>query len=421
MSYYFLYQKKGVPSWLAYGFILLLTIGLSLGLKGQSTPIISRADKKLLPTQITVSNITNETATLHFTTKDLAKTQIKLLTPDNQSWLKFDLRDQHKQTDKQLHYFQLDRLKANTQYQIQIYVDGKLFDKQIKFTTLNYQHPRLSNSPIFGKVVKSNLTAAENTLVELKIFPKSKVIYSTLTKQTGEWIITLPFVLDENQQEVEVHPEQPLTLKFTGPEFKQSVVRVKYKDVQPLRSIVLGQNYDFTKNDLVLGIRESQKKQLITAPTNNSALDKSFPTFRGHASKNSLVKVIIEPNIANLLISTDQNGNWQYIPLLPLPIGQYRLTAKQAGQEESITFQITKSGESVLGEATPSADLTVTPTPIQIITSVPSPTIELITPTEVAITPTITQEQIPSLGTGNNLLILLASSLSLLGLFFVLY
>lgn len=417
-----------MPSWLAYILILIMTVGISLGLKGRSTQIMSRANKNLIPKQITVSNITNEAATLHFITKDRAKTYISLSTLNNPPLIKFDWRDQTQQTPKQLHYFQLNQLKPNTQYQIEIYVEGKRYDQLVQFKTLHYQYPTLNNAPIFGKVVKSDLTASDNTLVEAKLTPKSKYSYSTLTKPTGEWIITLPFVLDENQQELKLDPEQKIIIQFTSEQLKKSTVLTKYNLSQPLRSVVLGQNYDFTKADLVLGVQKRQTNRLITAPANHSAISSAYPAFRGQAAKNSLVKVVIEPNIANLLISTNDSGFWQYVPLQPLPIGQYRLIAKQGDSEETIEFQITKSGEAILGEATPSANLTITPsqTPTQpppqlTLTPLPSPTIQVIVPTTSLITPTITQEQIPQLGYHNNLLILLASGLSLLGLFLVLY
>ena len=65
-----------------------------------------------------------------------------------------------------------------------------------------------------------------------------------------------------------------------------------------------------------------------------------------------------------------------------------------------------------MGEATPSATTTLSPTV--------APTVVVTSPT-IMITPTIIQDKIPQLGFNNNLLILLASTLSLLGLYLVLY
>lgn len=424
MSYYFLYQKKGIPSWLAYTFILLMTLGISFGLRNNPAKIISRADKDLTPKQVTVTNLTNEAAVVHFTTKAKVKTHLSLVGKDNLNLIKFDLRDDKNQTNRQLHYFQLDGLKANTQYLVDIYVEAKRYQKQISFKTLNYQYPTVNNPPLFGKIVKSDLTPSDDTLVEIKVFDDKDYSYSTITKNNGEWITTLPFVLDQEQQEIKLDPEQILTLRFTNQNLKHSTVIVKYKDAKPLRSIVLSQDYDFTKPDLVLGVKNRQTNRLITAPAPSSVISSQYPAFRGHAPPNTLVKLIINPNVANLLISTDDSGNWQYVPLQPLSVGQYQVYAKQGDKEVTVNFNITKSGESVLGEATPSAELSATPTQtpnVPTFTPVPSPTIQVIVPTNSPLNPTISQTEIPRLGFNNNLLILMASGLSLLGLFLVLY
>ena len=424
MSYYFLYQKKGIPSWLAYSFILLMTVGISFGFRNNPTKIMSRADKNLIPKNITIGNLTNEAATIHFTTSDKTKAYLNVIGPDNQRIVKFDYQDNQQQQARQLHYFELNQLKANSQYSVEIFVENEQFIKTVQFKTLNYQYPTVSNPPLFGKVVKTDLTASSNTLVAIKIFPNDPYAYSTLTKSNGEWIITLPFVLDKNQQEVKLTKEQVLKIKFIDEDLKQSTVVVKYNDTKPLRSIVLGQDYDFTKSDLVLGVKKRQVNRLITAPTQNSIISSQYPAFRGQAFPNTLVKLVIEPNIANLLISTDDSGNWQYVPLKPLLVGQYQVYAKQGDKEATVKFNITKSGEAVLGEATPSAELTATPTQIPsepTFTPVPSPTIQVIVPTNAFLTPTVSQTEIPRLGFNNNLLILMASGLSLLGLFLVLY
>jgi len=411
MSYYFLYRKKGIPSWLAYTFILIMTAIISLALKGNSTKIISRADKNLMPNQIAVSNLTNTTATIHFITKNRVKTYLNLIDPSGNKLIKFDFRDQNQQTARQLHYFQLNQLKPNLKYRVEIYVEKQKYYREIEFKTLNFSYPSINNTPIFGKVLNSDLTPSENTLVKVKISSDNPYTYSTLTKATGEWIITLPFAIDKNRQEIVLKPEQVLTLNFLDQNLKHSSVKVIYKEAKPLRSIILGQNYDFTKPDLILGIKTRQINRLITAPKDGSILFSSYPTFRGQAKEHSLVKLVIEPNVANLLITTDNSGGWKYIPLKPLPPGKYQAYAKQNKQEKRINFTVGKSGEAVLGEATPSASLT----------PLPSPTIQVIVPTNLPVSPTVIQNQIPTLGFHNNLLILIASGLSLLGLFLLLY
>ncbi|OGK65020.1 hypothetical protein A2313_03995 [Candidatus Roizmanbacteria bacterium RIFOXYB2_FULL_41_10] len=412
MSYYFLYQKKGVPSWLAYSFILIMTVIISLAFKGSSTKIVSRASKNLIPHNITVSNLTNKSASIHFTTKDPVKTYLSISSQNKPTQVQFDYRDQKEQLPRRLHYFQLNQLSTNTQYGFSIYVEGKLYQEEQTLKTLDLEYPTLSNAPVFGKVVQSNLQPGIDILVTVTLFPQSRYTYSALTRSSGEWIATLPIVLNEENQETNISPNQIINLHLINEDLQQSKVTVKYVEAQPLRSVIIGQNYDFTQSDLVLGVKERRTSQLITSPIDNAVISSFYPTFRGQGSKNTLVKLIIKPDIADLLVTVDKNGNWQYTPEQPLNPGRYELLVENNNIEEKISFDVGKSGESVLGEATPSATTTLSPTV--------APTVVVTSPT-IMITPTIIQDKIPQLGFNNNLLILLASTLSLLGLYLVLY
>lgn len=422
MSYYFLYHKKGIPSWLAYFLILVLTVGLSLTFKNTSTPIISRADKNLIPQSITISNLTNESASVHFITNKPARTYLSYSKDAEAPVVKFDQRDLEAQSYRKLHYFQLSQLKPNSNYNFHVFVEGKKISKNYTFKTLNLDFPKLGNAPIFGKVLLSDLNPAKNILVKVKISPSNDYSYTTLTKSTGEWISTLPIVLNEKKQEVQITPDQVIEMEFVNQDLKKSKVKVKYADCQPLRSVILGKNYDFT-TDSVLGVKKQNNKDLIAFPTNNSIINSFFPMFRGYSQKNTLLSLVIEPDVANLLVTADQTGNWKYSLPQEMAPGKYKLTVKNQSQKQTVNFTIGKSGESVLGDATLSATITVNPTE-----TTANPTIEpttQLTPTPTrelpaSVTPT-PEPQIPELGFSNNLLILLASGLSLLGLFLVLY
>src|SRR3989339_138604 len=278
MSYYFLYQKKGVPSWLAYSFILIMTVIISLAFKGSSTKIVSRASKNLIPHNITVSNLTNKSASIHFTTKDPVKTYLSISSQNKPTQVQFDYRDQETQLPRRLHYFQLNQLSTNTQYRFSIYVEGKLYQEEQTFKTLDLEYPTLSNAPVFGKVVQSNLQPGVDILVTVTLFPQSRYTYSALTRSSGEWIATLPIVLNEENQETNISPNQIINLHLINEDLQQSKVTVKYVEAQPLRSVIIGQNYDFTQSDLVLGVKERRTSQLITSPIDNAVISSFYPT-----------------------------------------------------------------------------------------------------------------------------------------------
>ena len=423
MSYYFLYHKKGIPSWIAYFLILILTVSLTFVFKNSSTQIVSRANKNLIPQSVAISNKTNESVSIFFTTHEQARTNLSYSSNLETPNIKFDARDDTKQNPRKLHYFQLNQLKKNSNYTFNIFVEGKKMSKEYTFKTLNIDFPTLNNAPIFGKVLLSNLKPAENVLVKVKILPYQNT-YSALTKQTGEWVSTLPIIFDNNQKEVELDPTQVIELQFINQDLKKSNVRVKYQDSQPLRSIIMGQDYDFTTSDLVLGVKNQKTGSLISSPQNNSLINSNYPIFRGRAEKNTLLSLIIEPNIANLLITVDSNGAWKYSLPKPLLPETYSLTAKNNSKQQTINFTVGKSGESVLGDATPSATTTIEPTIVEptpiLATPTNQPTTTITSVTHLSPTPT-PKTQIPELGFSNNLIILLASGLSLLGLYLVLY
>jgi len=426
MSYYFLYHKKGVPTWLAYFLILVLTIGLTLAFGGKPNRIVSRASKNLIPKNITIGNITSESATVLFTTQESFISNLVMTQPNGESQIFFDYRDQSKQTPRSTHYFVLSGLTRNTVYRFRIYLENKELAREYEFRTLAMAFPTLSNAPVFGKILLKNLEPASEVLVRVKVGNTSEY-FTALSKQTGEWLISFPILLDTYGEETTISETTPLTLEFMDGNHKKTLVKVKYTDSQPLRTIILGKSYDFTLPNSVLGINTKNSARLIGFPRNNAVVNSFTPTFRGKGTPNTLLKLTLEPEVADLLVSVDGQGEWKFTPEIPLSPGRYQLFLKEKKVQESVSFTIGKSGESVLGDATPSATITLrpttSPTTLPQTSITPSPT--RVQPTATLkpslLTPTIIRDQIPELGVNNNLVILFASGLSLLGLFLVLY
>ena len=420
MSYYFLYQRKGIPTWLAYFLILVLTVGLTFTLKSRSTKIISRASKNLVPKELIVSNLSNQSASVHFFTDNALQSYLTYSSAEGPEKILFDSRDTNSPLERKLHYFTLNQLQPDTVYQLRIYLNSQLYKDSYDFKTLNIQYPQYSNTPIFGKLLQPDFKPAAQALVNVTL-KSSRSSFTALSGDTGEWIVTLPIVLSDNREQVEITPEELLTLKIADGKLTQASVLVKYKDAQPLRSIIVGDNYDFTGEN-VLGISQKKSGKLILSPEDNAVLTSSYPVFRGKGEPNTLLKISIMPDVLSLLVTVDKTGDWKFTPFNSLSAGKYRLVVKNDRQEEELTFHIGKSGETVLGEATPSGTLTTAPTspptqvPTQKLTTTPQPT-----STIIPLSPTVTQNEIPELGINTNLLILFASGLSLLGLYLVMY
>ena len=100
MSYYFLYKKKSIPSFLAYFIILLFTVSLSFFLYQNTGSFKSKASKTTKPEQISVANITNESASIYFHTKEKVSSFIKFGPNPSIKTLKLDDRDNKDATER---------------------------------------------------------------------------------------------------------------------------------------------------------------------------------------------------------------------------------------------------------------------------------------------------------------------------------
>ncbi len=429
MSYYFLYKPKKVPTLLAYSFIIVTTLGLTLLLKGgQTRNLVSRATKNLIPQNLIVSNITSTSATVSFTTEVPAKTVVKYGSGNSLDKVRFDERDLQSQTARRIHYFILRELSPSLRYKFAVSVEGREHgsgDPDYQFTTLSSSIPPSSHPPLFGKVVDKSLNGAPEILVELTVAKSPGFRFTTLTKETGEWIIPLPVVLDNSYRSITLAESDTVSFTFRDADNTRSAARAYYKDGRPLKTVVIGQDYDFTLTGSagVLGTNKAKGTgKYVLYPRTNSIITTMYPSFRGTGKAGSIIQLSVQPNAFSALVNVDRNGEWRYENKTPLMPGKYELTAteKGAGWTEKIVFLVGKSGETVLGEATPSASITPdygpTVEPTGLLGGLPT-----YAPTPSPVAPTVTQPAIPVAGVSNNLLILMASGISLFGLLLVLY
>lgn len=432
MNYYQKKEKK-ISSLIAYLIIIIICL-FSFSLISKQKQLVSiRASQKIQVQDLVVSNIFASSASISFFTKTNVKAIIKYGQKDNLNNLAFDVRDSKKTGEYKLHYFNLWQLEPNIEYSFKLIINDKELNNQTK--NIFKTHPSLNENyvrgPIFGKVLNNNLAPEKEILVKFTLPDVNKdAYYTTLSKDTGEWIATLPYVYDLSQKAFQVTEETKLKLLFLKNGINNSTVNTYFKNANPLPSVILGKDYNYLEinNDGVLG--SSSKKIAVKSsinisnPINNSILANQKPLFRGQAGPNIGLQVLISPINETGSITTDEFGDFRYWTQNLLAPGKYefKLTNPVTKEKASILFFIGKSGEAVLGSATDSATITpisITETPTIIPTLTIIPTEDLAEEPVATIQPTITQIQ--QTGINNNLFILAASSLSLLGLFFILY
>lgn len=450
MSYYFLYAPKKISSVLAYTLIFLMLIGVGFLFTSKKQIYTSQASAVSAPENIQFGNITDTAATVSFTTAIPVTTFVKYGQQNTLNMIRFDDRDTSSRIARTLHYFTLEQLTPNTIYTITIVINGQEYTARgpLLLTTLAKVNATASYPPIFGKIYDKNLQPADNVLINVSL--KKTMLnapFTALSKPSGEWIVTFPIVMDTRKQQVVLSDNDAIVVTFRRDKFVSRVL-VHYKNASPMKSIILGTNMDLTQSDTVLGVntqtsdqQSNVQNELLIFPRPNTVVNSQYPVIRGVSKPNSLVQVTLQPPGKISLLLTNTYGEWKLDSKTPLLPGTYTVSveSKTTGQKQQASFLIGKSGESVLGEATPSASITPTNIPTAIptptigsptitpgltstLSPTPSPTdIPLATPTIAYPTPTVTVQRLPSAGAANTIAIVAASGLSLLGLFLVLY
>lgn len=427
MSYYFLRKQQKISGFVAYSLLFILTIGIGLSLRSIKTKTAIQASQKILLHDLRISNITATSATISFFTE---KPTIAYVSAQadivSEPRIGFDFDDGKKLKERVLHYITFDNLLPNTRYTYKVYLSRKepLSHKDYAFRTIakHLQGSKSSTQPFFGKVLSVNLQPAENTLIYLS-FPtiNPSLWYSAMSKNTGEWVITVPLVYSPNFTPRELTDDNEVLMRFAQSTINTSNIRVTIKHMSPLKTVILGESFDTRQNTVpstesVRGAADSSTDVLrILSPLTGSILSSQYPVIQGVAAPNSLINMRLDPLSFRAVLNTNRNGEWRYVSNKPLVPGSYVFIAEQDNINKTISFVIGKSGESVLGNATASASLT----PTQAIGSVGG----FVTPTSIPTlpAPTVISRSIPTAGGNTNLIIGIASGLSLLGLIFVLY
>jgi hypothetical protein len=399
-------EEKKIPAPFAFLFIFLMVFALSFIFNKPRSSSVKAQKLKLERLEIT--NITNNSASVFWRTKE--KEVSWLVYGDNETRLEkniFDERDLANNKNSYFnHYVTFKNLEPNKKYFFIIATPKGLIKKNnnlpFSFTT-KIQLPLASSLlPAMGKVLNKNGQPLADGIILLKI--EGAELLSERTKDKGEWLIPFYYLVKSDSDELfQPKPDTEVSLEIISEEGETSTVKTTLKNVSPLpQTIIIGKNYVFA-NDEEKVLSEKTKNDSrhnkigIIFPKENAAIPGKKPILKGVALPRKKVKVIIESTTPQIFeIYADKDGVWSLSPFYELEPGKHHLTIiteDENGKEIKISrsFNILKSGESVLGEATPSATLspTIIPTVITYPTSSPtsSPTATITLIAQSTLTP----------------------------------
>jgi len=411
MTYYtnlYLKNKPKVPFPLAILIVFIIT--LFFANLFHKKPLPSKATKKLLK-RLEITNLTPNQATIVWETEE--KTTGFILYGENEKKLTSIILDERDTVNNKnkffFHYVNLKNLSPGKKYFFVIVSDNQMIkkyeDEPFSFFTPKLQLPNKTPTLIYGKVLQETNIPLVNAIVFLNV--KDYYSFSSFTKETGEWLIPLNvfYSLKDLTPKVPSSSEKVL-IEIISENGLKTKVEGEIKKLSPIpQPLFIGRDYSFIFEEQVLGAtfeKEINKKEEIKIiyPEEKAVIPGFTPLIKGKAIPGNEVLVNLLPMTGNknysARLKTDKYGFWSIRFLENLPLGSYQLIARtksKDNKEIEVKREFRLVGNQaifgrVLGEATPSATIVLSPTPTSQIlptetlqSPTPSPMIFYSTPT----------------------------------------
>lgn len=443
-------KEKRIPTIIAILF-LLLGIGGVVYLEKSPTSLISRATPAQQPADVHFTNITDNSFTISWLTTEPTVGAVVATGNSEKFTYLDDLDSDNIQRPRKTHFITVKNLKENTSYTIKIITGGNrcIIDKfcpTYAQKTAPAHDTRIDFPPAHGTITTSQDKPADGAIVYL-VAPKSLPL-SGLVDSSGLWVIPFNNLRSQDLSKVPELSESDvvqITTVLSLTENTTALIDIKsIKQNLTIPTMMIGKSYNFidleskkniiapTVTPNILGTI-SVKLDILFPKKDGDTTPDGNPRLRGLGKPGSqlLITVNSSPQTAKVTIAKD--GTWVWRPPKRLDPGIHHISISGYDEKGNLVtikrrFIVLKSGESVLGESTPSGTLTPTTT------TSPSPTLALSSPTpSLTVSPTLipspttivtlpTSEP-PRSGSNKPTLILLGAGLAILaaGLKFLIF
>lgn len=369
------------------------------------------------PEDVRITNISDTTFTVTYKTEAKVIGTIALQDSGKVQTL-LDERDQQSGVPQAytVHSISLKNAKPTTTYSFSITSGATTYQNNGNLFSLT-TGPALSASPsstapFTGKLLNENGSPANGALVFVTTSGGQSL--SALTNDEGIYIIPLNNMRGSNfTQQVSIAPDTIMQILATNGT-AQSQAQIPLANSNPVPLMTLSNNYNFVTSTSPLasssgslGFPPFPNSNTLTAtpviitPKKNEGFSDSQPEFNGKALPNQTVTIQIHSDaVVNASVTSDSSGNWTYRPAAPLSPGQHILSITTKNAQGILTtiqqsFTVYASGSQVTQSATPSGQLSPSPTkavsPTPTLTVAPtqalSPTVTVVPTTITKITP----------------------------------
>lgn len=407
--------------------IILVGIALTSFFTKKGVPFISKASVSENPENVRISNITNTSFTVSYTTPTLVLGSVLYGVDDKMENTAIDDEDSNTKNvqPRLIHNITISNLQPSTNYYFAILSGETTFlnnGKPFSITTGIALNSPASKIKMQGTILFLD-TMQKDAIIYITT-PNSEVL-STRVKQDGTYTFNLDSLRTQDLTSyISLSKNDVITMLIAGISTKSNV-SLFANQINPVPIIIFSKNYDFTINEnpsitaptdkfpFLVASASATKNPQIAIPKQNESFTDQQPTFKGIASPGAEVKIEIHsPEQIQTNVTADKNGSWIFRPKNPLSPGEHTIaitTRDQFGILKTIkqTFTVYAEGSQVNQSATSSATLTpkisitTSPTPKVTTTIAPTktltPTITKLSPTQIPTsTPTPTRNPTPT-------------------------
>lgn len=366
-----------------------------------------RAEPEAIPKQIRITNISENSFTVSWTTDEAVIGFIKYgLTPS----LEETVTDERDELSGQpvsylVHHVKVEDRKPETKYYFKIGSGKRLFDnngKPYEVTTA----PVLGTPPpadtVYGTILKPDDSAAEGVIVYLTLANSTPL--SALTKSGGNWAIPLSVARTSDLSSyITYDPQASVEEIFVqGGNLGTATAIVTTKNDSPVPTITLGKSYDFRETEAggepeaepttappatgfplePMTTPPSVEEELtIINPEENEEITTQKPEIQGKGPSGKTIKVTLEsPATFTSWVTINEDGSWNWTLPSELSLGEHTITAiLEDGTSVSRRFTVLAAESDFPSfTATPSGTITpspgVSPTPSPTASPTPTPT-----------------------------------------------
>jgi hypothetical protein len=395
-------KEKRIPTIL--GLILLIGgVIAGVSLSGERTNTRSKASGDCTPINPQVTNVTNQSIDVSFTTNAQCLANIVV---DNRTVTDFRYVDTGvKESSNRTHYFSVNNLKENSEYNFTIISGGDSYNHpNYKVTTGKRPNTSIPTSNLaWGRVFNPDLSSAEGSVVYLNIPGASPL--SAIVTSNGNWNISLANSFNEEKNNWFPLPSnQSEDFIIISNDGQATQITGNTSRNNPVPDIIIGQNrfseLPVTGNDtgFIDNVPSTNPEKTLTVsnPQERETIFTSRPDFFGSAPVNSKLTVKIE-DIEDFSseISSETDGTWHWSPIKDIPLGEHTFVINPSNSPSNlIRRKFTVVSQDNVGMAFTASQSAVLPTSTP--TLKPSPT--KAEPTAVRVSKPSTESGVPKTG-----------------------